>query len=522
MRGETVGLRAILTLCVFSVVACGGGGSTADVNSTALGGQTAAGVGGSSIVGNSGGKVAASLTGGTSDTLSNGGTAGTTALGGGAPTTGGVSTQLATGGALSSGGTSGLSAVTGGTPTLSGIGGSNYTATGGRPGKGAGGAGGVLATGGTSNLGNSLPSAGKTSSGGNGGVGGSATGGTVTALATGGSQGAGGSTATGGMTATGGTASHCLDQIKSGDETDVDCGGSCPPCALGKSCKVNADCTPGVCRTNVCGRNLKLSNFIVTPSLLSAVDVADIDGDGVLDAIGASPASVVKFHGAGDGTFTVTYSDTLGGGEDIHINDLNGDGLADVVLAGLASQPPLGVRMGQTTGFGPLVQYGVKVGNAGHIVLADVVGDHSINAVVGAAGLYVFPGNGDGTFGTPTWTGLSGQLNYAIPALLNTDAFIDYATMDINGRVAVVLGTAGGGFNSMPVYSYNAGPDAYLGFAMADFNHDGKLDLSCSPQILLGGGDGTFTFKSGASFGKIAIGDIDNDGRLDQVSVLAS
>jgi hypothetical protein len=34
----------------------------------------------------------------------------------------------------------------------------------------------------------------------------------------------------------------CTDGTKNGDETDVDCGGSCPPCASGNACLVDADC----------------------------------------------------------------------------------------------------------------------------------------------------------------------------------------------------------------------------------------------------------------------------------------
>jgi hypothetical protein len=36
-------------------------------------------------------------------------------------------------------------------------------------------------------------------------------------------------------------------------ETDIDCGGdACPPCALGRACKVEADCTTGSCRAGIC------------------------------------------------------------------------------------------------------------------------------------------------------------------------------------------------------------------------------------------------------------------------------
>lgn len=48
--------------------------------------------------------------------------------------------------------------------------------------------------------------------------------------------------------------STCGDNVKNGDETDVDCGGSCPPCGIGQACLVNGDCgtSPGCNPKNGC------------------------------------------------------------------------------------------------------------------------------------------------------------------------------------------------------------------------------------------------------------------------------
>jgi hypothetical protein len=46
----------------------------------------------------------------------------------------------------------------------------------------------------------------------------------------------------------------CMDMVKNGTESDVDCGGACPKCAAGKMCKVNSDCVGGtMCLMGVCG-----------------------------------------------------------------------------------------------------------------------------------------------------------------------------------------------------------------------------------------------------------------------------
>jgi hypothetical protein len=47
-------------------------------------------------------------------------------------------------------------------------------------------------------------------------------------------------------------ASSCSDGIKNGNETGVDCGGSCPPCANSKDCKIAGDCQSGDCKNLVC------------------------------------------------------------------------------------------------------------------------------------------------------------------------------------------------------------------------------------------------------------------------------
>jgi hypothetical protein len=70
-----------------------------------------------------------------------------------------------------------------------------------------------------------------------------------------GSGGAGGATSSAGPTSsagTGGMASSCADGKQDGNESDVDCGGSCAPCAYGRKCFVNTDCASTYCVSSVC------------------------------------------------------------------------------------------------------------------------------------------------------------------------------------------------------------------------------------------------------------------------------
>ena len=48
-------------------------------------------------------------------------------------------------------------------------------------------------------------------------------------------------------------AAVCNDFVQNGDETDVDCGGSCPDrCVAGQRCAIPGDCESGVCTANFC------------------------------------------------------------------------------------------------------------------------------------------------------------------------------------------------------------------------------------------------------------------------------
>jgi len=52
-------------------------------------------------------------------------------------------------------------------------------------------------------------------------------------------------------------APSCIDGVKNGDETDVDCGGSCAPkqpCGPSQGCRVGADCVNQVCAQGVCAQ----------------------------------------------------------------------------------------------------------------------------------------------------------------------------------------------------------------------------------------------------------------------------
>src|SRR5437899_2587610 len=48
------------------------------------------------------------------------------------------------------------------------------------------------------------------------------------------------------------TSSRCMNGVKDGPESDVDCGGDCRGCATGKACALGPDCESGVCVNRAC------------------------------------------------------------------------------------------------------------------------------------------------------------------------------------------------------------------------------------------------------------------------------
>ena len=63
----------------------------------------------------------------------------------------------------------------------------------------------------------------------------------------------------------------CADGLHNGDETDVDCGGSCPPCAEGLQCNEPSDCSSGNCEGGICASTCP-AHFVLAAGS-SALDV---------------------------------------------------------------------------------------------------------------------------------------------------------------------------------------------------------------------------------------------------------
>jgi hypothetical protein len=222
------------------------------------------------------------------------------------------------------------------------------------------------------------------------------------------------------------------------------------------------------------------------PLFANWASIGDVNGDGIPDLIGIEEGFIQVEFGNGDGTFRIgpTQKTLATGAFDTVVVDINGDGRADLIMDAAIQDSASGgivVCLGNGDGtFQNGVFYPEGTDSAlqtGALVVGDFTGDGILDvAAVGASGVWLFTGRGDGTFNA--------------------------------GVVAVPLGPGG------------------FGIAAADFNGDGKQDLVVTmPEtilsnghlgdgffLILGNGNGTFQTPQGflapIQFGEVAAGSL--------------
>ena len=214
------------------------------------------------------------------------------------------------------------------------------------------------------------------------------------------------------------------------------------------------------------------------------------------------------------------------------VNPAPGGGRSNVISLSIAT-PEATVSLTNASG-SPIT--GIRAPFA--IVAGDFNGDAKPDlAAVGDPYLYVLLGKGDGTLaqatGSPIFMNPAQQLNPIPDALavgdFNNDGKLDLAVADLQdgvNNVPILLGNGDGTF------TFSTGPgtvnsQSLCALAPADFNEDGNLDLGVGndiygrTDILLGAGDGAFTSATGspipAPMGacSIGVGDWNGDGKLD-------
>jgi len=284
------------------------------------------------------------------------------------------------------------------------------------------------------------------------------------------------------------------------------------------------------------------------------VATADLNGDGKPDLIAIDNVNIyppVASHvytwlGNGDGTFQAPTSYSAGMNPTfVTAGDVNGDGLADLVIAyGNQSATTAGttsvvLMTGKAGGgFNPATMVPTGV-NTVQVTLADVNGDGKLDLIatnLGMADVYgtapptpgnvtVALGNGTGTFQTATPYTVSVNPTWVAVGDVNGDGKPDLGVgtaSDTEADIGVLLGNGAGTFQTPKLFQVYSWPSRLV---LADFDGDGKLDLAVvhqanDPPLTLwqGNGDGTFQEQqllfAGDSPGAAIAGDF-GAGRID-------
>ena len=318
------------------------------------------------------------------------------------------------------------------------------------------------------------------------------------------------------------------------------CGG------CGRVCDGSQACFAGQCFPLACTGPVPLEDPTSVPAGQDRLTMvlADVDGDGVLDAVTSGRTGVGVLRGDGAGSFLPPIVTSLDGAVASAAGDLDGDGRLDlVVYATWVNQvtwtweSALHVLLGRGDGTFlasvvlPLGQDSLDPVLYRPVALADLDGDGALDIAsrVGPGSLlHVRLGEGTGGFGPPLEVPLSGQPTGIVAADLDADGDVDLAVVASSPTWArtldVLHGNGDGTFTVVP------GIDALGGagdLTVADVDGDGAQDVVVarnwayeSASVLYGNGDGTLApavSVAGPGGEGVAVGDLDGDGREDIV-----
>jgi hypothetical protein len=271
-----------------------------------------------------------------------------------------------------------------------------------------------------------------------------------------------------------------------------------------------------------------------------SVAVGDFNNDNQLDIVVANSGTLNLgvFIGCGNGTFSamIPYSTgSLAEPTSVVVGDFNKDGRLDLAVA-LSGTNNIGVLFGNGNGtFSSPTLYSTGNGSEPlRLATGDFNNDNQLDIAIantGSNSFSVLLGFVNGTFFSPLnyFIADGSQPNSIVVGDFNNDSRLDIIVTNSGiDNVGVFLGYVRESFLSVPAYS--TGPSSRpVSIAIGDFDNDTRLDVVVANNvtdnimILFGSGYGTFISNTSYSTGNgsyscaVAVGDFNNDSRLDIV-----
>jgi len=239
------------------------------------------------------------------------------------------------------------------------------------------------------------------------------------------------------------------------------------------------------------------TQFTTESGYSNALRLGDLNGDGILDLVTAGTTSSYNGYatvrlGLGNGSFGAAsqFSTESSASLALNLADLNGDGVLDLITAGQSDPPYDGyatIRPGLGDGsFGDPIQYTTESLSSVALSIGDLNGDGILDLVTagisdsidGYASIRL--GLGNGTFGSSTRFSTETNSSYAVSlADLNGDNILDLVSAGRSdsggGYTTLRLGLGNGSFGNATRFSSESGFSFAL--SIGDLNGDGVLDL---------------------------------------------
>src|SRR5262249_5222984 len=168
--------------------------------------------------------------------------------------------------------------------------------------------------------------------------------------------------------------------------------------------------------------------------------------------------------------------------------DLNGDGIADLVVPNFNNSTNISVLLGKRDGsFQPLQLFDSGGANPFDAVVADFNGDgkNDVAVTFQSGGIAILLGDGQGHLGAPRVLSAGAHPLHIVSADFNGDHKMDLAVTNLeSNNVSILLGRGDGTFTVAASSAVGMGP---VGLVVGDFNHDGKVDLAVADSGVVSG-----------------------------------